>query len=89
MIAAIMARNTAMLTGHDAAFSMMRNSDARMNLAFKANPSSNLDALFAQDKALMLDNQRNGLMYLISYYREQALQKKIDADIKKSFSTFA
>ncbi len=85
MIAAIIGLHTAMLRSSDAQMAMMNNSQARMNLAFKAsNPMNmaNIDVFQRQDKNLMLENQQAYTMYMMNTQLERSYQQLLDKKLK-------
>ena len=101
MLVSSIARFQATAGIHDAGFAMMMNTNSMMNLVRNAGNYANiqsfggeggehnLTALHEADKRLSLDMLTNSLLYKIYDLQEKMWKKQQDADIKRSFSTFA
>jgi len=76
--------------GSSAAFSIMQNNNALMNLTRNAGDGSSgdLSAVHQSEKSLLLNNVQNNLIYNAASLAEEAQKKQQDENIKRSFSAF-
>lgn len=75
---------------NNAAFNYMSVANARMGLISMAGrPGMNMSTMAALDNQLECDMFQQGLIYKMSQMNEAQYKKLQDANIKRSFSTFA
>lgn len=87
-----LAAQSASLARNDAAFSAMQNSQARMDLAMGASALSFGTGIsrdvFQREQALNMQGLQDSIKYRYSCAMQEALEKGIEKDIKRSFSYF-
>lgn len=78
------------MAANDAAFMAMMNNNAVLSCSgCGTGRKDNLAALNEMDKQMSMDNLTNGLNYKVSILQEEMAKKHQDADIQRTFSTFA
>jgi hypothetical protein len=77
--------------GNDAAFMAMVGNGRTLGCGGGCPSRRKCDfaALNESDKRMNMDNITNSLTYKVSILQEEMAKKRQDADIKRSFSTFA
>lgn len=86
----LIAQQVSMLQSNAAAYNLMQNSQMRMDLSFgRGLGTMSMHDVFQKEQMLNLSDSRNHLTYLYNKYLQEALEKKRDKDIKRSFSYFA
>lgn len=87
MITAILGLYNAVNMRSNAENSLLRGSQAQMNLTFQASGTkytNNPDFFCRQETKLQSQNIKNGLLYKISCLMEESYQKLLDKKIKDS-----
>lgn len=75
--------------GMNARTAMMTNSNQAMSALNNPQVMSNPTAAANLDKQLQMSNLQNSLLSKVSDAQQEALQKRLDSSIKRSFSTTA
>lgn len=91
MLVSSIARFSAINNMNNASFGMMAASDAMVRNACCPSKGGEHDLAMLKDNEnkLNMDLISNKLLYKISYLQEKLAKKHQDADIKRSFDTFA
>ena len=77
------------LAASNAAFGLMQNNQARMDMISTLGSNSNLGDVFRSEQALTFSGLQNSLSYKVNMCQQEAWKKVLDNNIKKSFSYFA
>lgn len=73
----------------DAAYGMMRNSEAMLSMSRGASGSEDTRALSQKEKGLQIDNLNNQVTYSATELMEESQKKAQKENFKRAFSYFA